>query len=289
MDGEKTEAVQVIDKRAGAMAPTPVGSTPSDLIRVALERGVTIEQMAQLIALQERMEATEARKAYVAAMAGCKAELKAVLSRDKKGDAGRYTTLGHAIDEISPVMGRHGLSFDHPLVQDEKTGRMKITCRVTHERGHCEEFPIWLHPDKGPRRNANQEIGSSYLYGRRYTLFAALGLASTDEDTDGRAPPLAAPPPETTAEQGADSRGLPDRAAKAIAWFHDALGIEQAQLERALKLPAVQWADADFRHLSAARKKLGELALADRAKVALEWFPASAEAEQPPPEPGEEG
>ena len=301
MDGEKTEAVQVIDKRASTMAAAPVGSTPSDLIRVALERGATIEQMGQLIALQERMEATEARKAFIVAMAGFKAEPISITKDgevDFKTDKGRthyrHETLANVLRAVTPRLAAHGLSVGWVTKQDPKSGDITVDCVVTHLAGHAEVVTLTGPPDKSGNKNALQAIESAVSYLKRYTVLAALGLASEDEDDDAgggaKTRKQAAAKVETTAEQGTDSRGLPDRAAKTIAWFQTALGIEQAQLERALKLPATSWVDADFRHLSEARKKLGELALADRAKVAAEWFPASAEVEQPPPrEPGEEG
>ncbi len=43
-------------------------------------------------------------------------------------------------------------------------------------------------PDTSGSKNSIQAIGSTVSYLQRYTLFAILGLASTDQDNDGGAP-----------------------------------------------------------------------------------------------------
>src|SRR5574340_80663 len=48
--------------------------TPMELISNAVANGASIEMVERLMALQEKMEANEARKAFVAAMAEFKAE-----------------------------------------------------------------------------------------------------------------------------------------------------------------------------------------------------------------------
>ena len=52
------------------MAQTvPAAVTPMGMLEKALASGATTETLEKLLALQERYEATEARKAFIAAMA----------------------------------------------------------------------------------------------------------------------------------------------------------------------------------------------------------------------------
>ncbi len=47
-------------------------ATPYSILQLAIEKGASIDQLEKLMALQERHEANESRKAYVAAMAAFK-------------------------------------------------------------------------------------------------------------------------------------------------------------------------------------------------------------------------
>ena len=304
MSDEKNEAVAVIDKRAAsAMAPAaPVGSTPSDLIRVALERGATIEQMEQLIKLQERMEATEARKAFVAAMAAFKADGPLVITKDGevdfKTDKGRTTyrheTIGNVLRAVTPRLAAHGLSHGWVVRQDVKSQEITVDCVLTHLAGHAEVVTLTAPADKSGSKNAIQSIGSTVSYLKRYTLLAALGLASEDEDDDAgagaktrqQANSKNEPPAPSRENNGPTGRGLQERAARAIGAF-DPLGVKQADMERAFALPATEWGDPEFAQLKACWRELEELPAKDRPAKAREIFP-SAEAKRER-EPGEEG
>jgi hypothetical protein len=57
---------------------------------------------------------------------------------------------------------------------------------VTHRDGHSEETSLASPVDTSGSKNAVQQIGSTVEYLRRYTLLAALGLA-TSKDDDGHA------------------------------------------------------------------------------------------------------
>ena len=292
-DETKTEimpsGIAVRDQRAGAMQPStdqlPPGAPASyALVRLAVEKGLPIDQLQELLKLHREEEDRQARRAYVAAMASCKAELQTVLARDKRGDIGKYTTLGAAVELISPVMGKFGLSFDHPLEQNEQTGRMKVTCRVTHAEGHCESFSISLFADKGPRRNACQEVGSAYSYGKRYTLFAAMGIASSDEDNDGAGAPKTAPAAKPDTEK---SSALPERAQRVIAAFGK-WGVDQKAMEAGVGKPVTEWGDAEYKAFNDHYHAINKLGAPDREAEARRRF--KLEPEQPRErEAGEEG
>lgn len=302
-DLEKNEAVAVIDKRAAsAMAPAaPVGSTPSDLIRVALERGATIEQMEQLIKLQERMEATEARKAFVAAMAAFKAEGVDVITKDGvvdfTGNKGRtyyrHATLANTMRTVNPLLAKHGLSVSWVPREDPKSKEITVDCVVTHVQGHCEVTSLSGPPDGSGNKNALQQKMSTVTYLSRYTAFAALGLSSEEDDDDAGAGAKTrqqanskdeAPAPSR--ESGPKGRALPDRSANAIAAF-EPLGVKQCDMERAFARPALDWGADEFAQLKACWRELEELPAKDRPAKAREIFPgAEAQRER---EPGEEG
>lgn len=294
MDSEpNAEIVRVNDQRASKMEnlEPPPGAGGFALIRLAVERSLPTDQLEKLMALHERWEANEARKAWVVALTACKAELQPTISKDghvgfesKKGGASTdydHTTLGNLVAVITPALARHGLSIHHTVdSQDEKTGRIVVSCWVTHAQGHRERVTLGAYPDESGNKNKIQAVGSALNYLRRYTTFAILGLASADEDDDGRGGKK--PEPKETSE----NRALPERARKPIAAF-EKLGIYQAHLEGAggVDRKACDWEDAQYVELNSRYKAIMKLADKDRPAAARSAFGLPAEER----EPGQEG
>lgn len=93
----------------------------------------------------------------------------------------RYASLDHIIDEIRPILTKHGLSIiQMPGGDGEK---FTMSTLLIHESGEwLESDPIVMRPVK----NDPQGIGSCATYARRYSLAAFLSL-NTGEDDDGNA------------------------------------------------------------------------------------------------------
>jgi hypothetical protein len=165
--------------------------TPSRLVALALEKGADPDTLSKLLDLQERYEAGEARKAYVTAMTSFKVEAPAVLKKGDRVDfttsrgrtAYNYANLGSIVQEITAIMGKHDLSASWSTAQ---AGRdVTVTCHITHVAGHRESVTLTGPIDESGNKNSIQAVGSTVTYLQRYTLLAALGLA-TGEDDDGR-------------------------------------------------------------------------------------------------------
>jgi hypothetical protein len=168
-----------------------VGNTPADMIRMAVSGGADLEQLEKLLALQERYEQNEARKAYHKAMAAFKSN-PIKINKDKKvgystskGSVGySHATLANVVDKITAELSKHGLSASWNTNQN---GKIKVTCRITHFQGHSEETALEANADDSGSKNSIQAIGSTITYLERYTLLAALGLATQDQvDDDGK-------------------------------------------------------------------------------------------------------
>ena len=179
----------LIEQEQTSSAVTQV--TPMHMLQVALEKGSSLEQMQQLMDLQERWEANEARKAYVSAMSKFKADPpvitknKHVYYKTQKGVTEYdHASLDHISSAISKSMGSHGLSFRWDLSQENI---ISVTCIITHSLGHEERVTLSASDDNSGGKNSIQAIGSTVSYLQRYTLLAATGLASMDKsDDDGR-------------------------------------------------------------------------------------------------------
>jgi hypothetical protein len=173
-------------------AVAPISTTPADLVLIAIERGLDMSQIEQFIALQERREQSEARKAYVLAMSLFKAEPMEILKRKQVGyktREGDFVGYSHAelsdiTEVVGPAMAKHGLSFRWDIRQEG--GLISVDCIVRHAQGHSETVTMHAPPDASGKKNAIQQVASSVSYLQRYTLLAATGMATKGMDDDGR-------------------------------------------------------------------------------------------------------
>lgn len=165
-----------------------VSATPSDLLRIAVEQGADLDKLERLMALQERWESNEARKAYDAAFAAFKSEaVKIIKNRDVTAgplSGKRYAELFAVVNAITPALSRHGLSSSWKLTRDEKDW-IEVTCTLKHTGGHTESVSMGGPPDAGGAKNAIQARASTVSYLERYTLKAITGLSEQEDDTDG--------------------------------------------------------------------------------------------------------
>lgn len=162
---------------------------PAQLIETALRTNANVETLERLFALQERHEAAEARRQYVAALAQFKSlGVRVKKDRSVSQGAGRpsykHATLANIVESIAPALAEYGLSATWQTSQEQHG--ITVTCVLRHAAGHSESVSLTGQPDTGPGRNAIQAIGSTITYLQRYTLMAITGVAATDQDDDGR-------------------------------------------------------------------------------------------------------
>ena len=167
-------------------------ATPMSILAVAVKNGMDPATLRELMGLQERYEANQARKAFNEAMAAAKAEIPVVFKNrevDFTSAKGRthykYEDLAEVARTVDPILAKHGLSYRF-RTNAAKDGLIEVTCIIAHRSGHTEENTIPAPRDESGNKNAIQAIGSTLTYLQRMTLKASLGLsASTDDDGRG--------------------------------------------------------------------------------------------------------
>lgn len=178
-----TDTKAVAIKEADVVEVPRMG--PSALIELAISKGADLDKLEKLLTLQERYEATEARKAYNKAIAEFKANPPKI---DKDRDVAygntkySHASLGNVTEKINSELSKYGLSASWSTKQN---GSVSVTCKITHVRGHSEETTLSAASDTSGSKNAIQAIGSTITYLERYTLLALTGLATYDQDDDG--------------------------------------------------------------------------------------------------------
>lgn len=175
-------AVQKIE--AQELAHTNI-ITPQAMIQQAIQSGSGVEVMERLLALQERHDAFQARKAFDDAMADLRANMPTIVKGQNadfgKGKASyKFEDLSAVTEALSPIMAGVGLSFRW-RTQSQQNG-VAVTCIVSHREGHSEETTLFAGLDTSGSKNAIQALGSAVTYLQRYTLKAAVGVAAAKDD-----------------------------------------------------------------------------------------------------------
>ena len=210
-----------------------------------------LDRLQQLMDLQDRWEANEARKAFVAAMARFKANPPKVeksthvrFATQKGVTEYNHATLDQVCSAIAPALSAVGIS--HRWEVSQEGNWVTVSCVLTHVQGHSEHVTMTAPNDTSGNKNAIQSVGSATNYLQRYTLLAATGIAAADTDDDGRG---AAPPATITEEQAADLRAMAEEVDADIGQFCAWL-----RVERLSDLPASQFRKA-IAGLEAKRRK----------------------------------
>jgi hypothetical protein len=110
------------------------------------------------------------------------------LQNDAKGDRGKYATYEAIMTTVRPIATKHGFIIVHGQTRswagDDGGSKIRLYDIFTDlihvnsnqfRRTHIE-IPV-------PKLDA-RSVGSAMTYGKRYTLLAALGLATSDDPTD---------------------------------------------------------------------------------------------------------
>lgn len=201
-------AVQKI--AAEPVAETQQQSTavsPATLLQLAVQQGADLDRLEKLMALQERWEANQARKAFVDAMAEFKQQpieiLKAknVHFTSSKGTVDyMHAELSDVCDALVPALAKVGISHRWDVRQED--GQVVVTCLLTHRQGHSESLTLRGPKDDSGTKNNLQAIASTVTYLQRYSLLSITGSATKSmRDDDGHEGGKDPEPELLTAEQ----------------------------------------------------------------------------------------
>lgn len=198
-----------------------VQPNPLAMVADAIQRGTDPATIKALMDLADRYEATEARKAFVAALNQFKAD-PPTLTKNRAVSFGQgKTSYMHAtLDQVSGVIGAalSKVGISHRWDTEQLDGGMiRVTCVLTHALGHSERTTLQASPDTSGSKNSIQAVGSTVTYLQRYTLLAATGMAVQDgTDDDGRQGKKMAD--GVVADFQAAIGELPDEAAAKVLW-----------------------------------------------------------------------
>jgi hypothetical protein len=197
-------------------------ATPAQMLAMAVAQGADPERLQKLLDLQERWEATQAKRSYTEAMNDAQGDMGRVSADATNPQTrSRYASYGKLDSVLRPIYVKHGFSLSFNEADSPKPEHVRVVCRVSHRAGHTEEFHTDMPADgKGAKggdvMTKTHAVGAAKQYGMRYLLKGIFNVAIGDEDTDGNEPKTPAKPApegfdawwatlEETAQKGADA------------------------------------------------------------------------------------
>lgn len=192
-------ALEVVDLPSGNLAP-PTANGEQGIAAIldrAVQTGMSPESLEKIVALYERMADRLAAQKFTEAMGKFKAICPPIprrtennqfqVTRDGVRQARRYASLEDIERTIRKPLADAGLSFRWGSATIAN-GMLSIACIVSHG-SHSEESVASIPIESKAGASDQQKYGTAMTYAQRYSLIAALGLTTCDEDTDGNAGP----------------------------------------------------------------------------------------------------
>jgi hypothetical protein len=158
--------------------------------RSVRDPSVDIDKMERLLAMQERVMADAAKRAFTAAFRAAKSEMQPVV-RNKRNEQTKsnYADLEAIADAIDPIIDAHGFALTFGSGTADLPDHYRVTCDALHEAGHERHYfadvPADMVGMKGNQnKTATHGFGSTMSYGRRYLKLLIFDIATKD-DRDG--------------------------------------------------------------------------------------------------------
>lgn len=194
------------------------------------------------------MKSSESIKALAAALA----KAQAVMENASKDTANpffksKYANLESVVGVIRPAIEKFGLSFIQ-VCHDWDVGA-KVETIILHESGEWLSCGIMAAP--ATKADA-QGFGSALTYARRYSLSAAFGVAT--EDDDGNSAAKAKPPTRTAEPAKTDAAYPQDQLESNVATWTEAIRSGKTTPERIIAMVSSKFALSD-----AQRKQIAAL------------------------------
>ena len=169
-------------------AAMPVLADPfTNMVSMAVEKGLDTEQLTALMDLKDRNDAKVAKQEFNFALSKFQSEIPVILKRgfaDFGAGKAKYSfaLLEDIAVKIKPHLMPNGLSYRYE--QTVGNGGIEVTCIVAHSGGHEIKATMFSTPDSSGGKNSIQQVASAVQYMRRYTLTGALGITTADFDDD---------------------------------------------------------------------------------------------------------
>lgn len=157
------------------------------LLQIAIDKGVSANELEKLVGLYERMQDREAQRMFAAAFCDMQNELPAVqatkaVPNNDGSTRYRFAPYADIMKQIQPLLSKHGFSVRFSSKIDE--ARITMFCTLLHVGGHAVTNEFSVRVGKGPPGSSeSQADGSAAQYAQRGALCDSLNISvRTDDD-----------------------------------------------------------------------------------------------------------
>jgi len=189
-NGKSNAQAQLVPREPDLPAP-PISVTAEEgMIRLAVERGASIETIERLVALQEKMLARKAEIEFNEALNRVQSKIKRVApDLDNSQTRSKYASYA-AIDRvIRPIYSEEGFSLSFSEEDCPKPEHVRIVCFVSkgaHTRQYRKDMPADGKGAKGSDvMTKTHAAAAADSYAKRYLVKDIFNVAIGEDDRDG--------------------------------------------------------------------------------------------------------
>lgn len=172
--------------------------------KIAALDNIDVDKLERMMQMQMQWEAQQNKKNFDACMTRISHRLAHVRifknksvgydidKNDKsKGtkEAFKYTPVEDIDKVVRPILNEEGMAVSYDTEPSSIQGWHTVIIKLSHG-GHSELSRIPLPLDVSGGKNNTQGMGSTYSYGKRYTLCAAFNIITVGEDDDAQGGPI---------------------------------------------------------------------------------------------------
>lgn len=188
----KVKAKALVKKETGLM--TAGQQSAEVLIAQAIDKGISVETMKELLAMRKELKAEWAKEQFDNAMAefqtDCPIIKKTKGVKTKTGqEAYKYAPIESIVEQVKPFLKEYGFSYSIKQIFSNETKMVKITCIVKHRDGHSEEYEMEVPlGTKTQIMSDTQVVAAASTFAKRYAFCNAFGILTGDDDNDAKPP-----------------------------------------------------------------------------------------------------
>ena len=177
----------------GALVETKASPLTTLLADPARLAAIPVETLERLLALQERYDAEQARRAYFEAFARVQSRTHAVRECGWNPQTqSKYVLLRDVKEMLDPILADEGFAQSVSMVSGADEGLMRFELLIRHAGGHSERHHLDAPGDdrgmKGsPTKTALHGMRSSMTYCRRALITDVWDVRTAEPDDDGNA------------------------------------------------------------------------------------------------------
>jgi hypothetical protein len=172
---------------------SPVTATLALIERMVSDPLVDVDKLERMLSMQERIMGKQAEMEFNQALSRVAEKMPRIVKGKsvsyKETEAFKYATYEDIDKAVRPLLIEEGMSLSFST-EIRDGGGIVVIGTLSHRNGHFRTAAIPVPLDTSGGKNNVQGMGSSFAYGKRYTMCMLLNIVTVGEDDDGQGGPI---------------------------------------------------------------------------------------------------